>query len=193
MPALHSRPACWIAAGLAILMVATRFHHQGSSLALPDASLAVFFLAGWYLRSPIALAGLLAGAFAIDYIAIAYLGVSGYCVSPAYGFLIPAYAALWSAGRWAAPWHRQEDRFVIRRCILALSASTAAAFLVTEISFFLFSGRETGLAWTVYGSGMLEHFPGYLAATFLYCGLAFSLHSLLRPRSATTSAPVGPG
>ena len=36
----------WIGAALILLMAATRYNHFGSSLALPDASYAVFFLGG---------------------------------------------------------------------------------------------------------------------------------------------------
>ena len=32
---------------LAALMLATRFHHFGTALHLPDASMAIFFLGGW--------------------------------------------------------------------------------------------------------------------------------------------------
>ena len=34
-------------------MVATRFHHLGSLIHLPDASMAVFFLGGLCLRRPL--------------------------------------------------------------------------------------------------------------------------------------------
>jgi hypothetical protein len=36
----------WVLGVLALMMAVTRFHHQGSAFALPDASLAIFFLAG---------------------------------------------------------------------------------------------------------------------------------------------------
>src|SRR5690554_3136356 len=39
-----------IVLGLAVLMAATRSHHFASVTHLPDASWAVFFLAGFYLR-----------------------------------------------------------------------------------------------------------------------------------------------
>jgi hypothetical protein len=42
------------ASALAALRAATRFHHFGSAMYLPDASLAVFFLGGLYLRRALA-------------------------------------------------------------------------------------------------------------------------------------------
>lgn len=86
----------------ALLMVATRFHHFGTALHLPDASMAVFFLAGLYLRRHLAFVGFMVLAVALDWAAISYAGVSDFCVTPAYSFLLPAYAALWYGGRWYA-------------------------------------------------------------------------------------------
>lgn len=160
--------------GLAVLMAATRFHPMGSALNLPDASLAVFFLAGWFIRSPLVLAGFLAAAFSIDYVAITYAGTSGFCVSPAYGFLLPAYAVMWLAGRWAVS-SPAPDRASWKRWMPALFASTTTAYLITEVSFFLFSGRENGVDWATYGSGMIEHYPSYLAGTAAYAVLAYFL------------------
>lgn len=40
---------CLIGLTLAALMALTRYGHFGSAVSLPDASLAVFFLAGFYL------------------------------------------------------------------------------------------------------------------------------------------------
>ena len=87
------RTSLVIALLLAAVMAATRFHHFGSAISLPDASLAIFFLAGFYLRSPLLFAGFLAEAALVDYLAITYGGVSDWCISPAYVFLIPTYAS----------------------------------------------------------------------------------------------------
>lgn len=55
---------------LAVLMIVTRGHHFTSATALPSASLAVFFLAGFYLRSLIALPILIVLAGALDVAAV---------------------------------------------------------------------------------------------------------------------------
>src|SRR5450432_33899 len=91
-----------ILAVLAALMVATRLPMAGAALHLQDASWAVFFIAGFYLKDlwRWALPLLMAIAVAVDAMAIQYLWVSNYCVTVAYGFLVPAYASLWLGGAW---------------------------------------------------------------------------------------------
>lgn len=164
----------WPIIGLLLLMAATRFHHQGTAFALPDASLAVFFLGGWYLRDTRVFVGYLLAAFAIDYLAIAHMGVSDYCISPAYGFLIPTYAALWYAGRWAKSCCNPV------KTSLALWAATTVAFVVSNGSFFLFSGRLGGADGMAYSLGVLQDYPGYLFHTALYCAVVFGGALLVR-------------
>jgi hypothetical protein len=109
-------------------MAATRSDHFAGELHLPDASAAVFFLAGVYLRPMWMLSALLVEAAFIDYLAIAVGGVSSFCISPAYGFLLPAYGALWLAGRWYAVRHR----FAFST-LLPLAASVVIGGVVSEL------------------------------------------------------------
>jgi len=172
----HSR---WIMAALALLMAATRFHHEGTAFSLPDASLAVFFLLGWYGGGPLAFAGFFLAACAIDYAAIAHMGVSDYCVTPAYGFLIPTYAALWWAGRRSGRAH-VGDALPWGRIALALPLATTVAFVISNGSFFLLSGRLDGADWVAYSLGVLRDYPGYLGAAVIYSGCALALDTLAR-------------
>jgi hypothetical protein len=100
------RSAFAIGFSLAVLMAATCSHHFATALHVPDASWAVFFVAGFYLRPLWTFPALLALAGVSDYVAITSFGVSDFCMSPAYGFLLPAYGSLWFAGRWYAARHR---------------------------------------------------------------------------------------
>lgn len=70
-------PRAQLLAGFALagLMAATRFNHFGSPVSLPDASLAVFWLAGLYLR-PYWFALFIVEAGLLDWASIAG-GVSG--------------------------------------------------------------------------------------------------------------------
>src|ERR1043166_1758123 len=103
MLTLSRRHQVTIGTLLVLLMAATRSNHFPTiSNMLPDASWAIFFMAGFYLRTPWMLALLLGEAALVDCIAIGWAGVSDFCVSPAYIALLPAYSALWSAGRWYA-------------------------------------------------------------------------------------------
>src|SRR4051812_40251766 len=107
MLTLSRRHQLAVGAVLVLLMAATRSHHFPTiSNIAPDASWAVFFLAGFYLRPAWLLALLLGEAALVDCIAIGWAGVSDFCVSPAYIALLPAYSVLWFAGRWVAGRYR---------------------------------------------------------------------------------------
>ncbi|MFL6623673.1 MAG: hypothetical protein ACJ8NR_13860, partial [Sulfurifustis sp.] len=103
MPSLSVRSQAAVGVALIGLIVLTRGYHV-TTLAhvLPEASWAAFFLAGVYLRAVWAPALLFAVAALLDYTAVTWGGVSDFCISPAYAALLPAYAALWLAGRWYA-------------------------------------------------------------------------------------------
>jgi hypothetical protein len=170
-----------ILAVLAVLMAATRFHHTGTPWALPDASLAVFFLGGFYSGGLLPFAGLLIEAGLVDYWAIAHAGVSDYCVTPAYGFLIPTYAAMWWAGQWSARMP-VAGLLGLSRIAAALLVSTMLAFLISNGSFFVFSGRLAGADGLDYSLGVARDFPTYLGAALAYSGLVMGLVSLARFR-----------
>ena len=164
------RHTALIAVALALCMAATRSDHFAGELHLPDASAAVFFLAGVYLRPMWIAAALLVEAALIDYAAIAFGGVSSFCISPAYGFLLPAYGALWLAGRWYAARHR----FAFST-LLPLAASVVIGGLVSELfssgGFYFFSGRfEPNLA--EFGARIARYFPASLATLAFYVGVA---------------------
>lgn len=173
---------------LALLMLATRSDHFGSSLHLPDASLAVFFLAGLYWRGRFAFPLLLAEAALIDYIAIAHFGVSDFCVSPAYAFLIPAYAAPWAAGAWLR--HRIEwNGQALLPVAGSLLAGTSLAFLFSNGSFYGLSGRFSDLSWGAFIEQAAHYFPSYLAGPFLYVTLAAAVYGLIHTVQSLYTLP----
>lgn len=162
-----TRPQAVILGLLALLMAATRYHHFGSSLHLPDASLAVFFAAGFYLPQRKLLPLLLAEAALIDWVAIAIGGVSGWCVSPAYIFLIPTYASLWFGGRWYASRHSFSWSSTIP-FVLVLTLTASVAFLISNGSFYLLSGRFPDLSWVQYGERVMRYYGLYVGSVFAY-------------------------
>ena len=175
----------------AVLMAATRYHHFGSALHLPDASLAVFFLVGFYLRSFVYFPLLLVEAGLIDYLAITAGGVSDWCVTPAYGFLIPTYACLLYGGRWYAERHRTAWS-TLPWLFGAVFIATSFAFLISNASFYTLSGRFPDLAWAEYGARVAKYYPSYLTSTFVYIagGAVFqALFVLARPLAAWNEAP----
>ncbi len=171
------RHTALIALALALLMAATRSDHFAGELHLPDASAAVFFLAGVYLRPMWIAAALLVEAAFIDYAAITFGGVSSFCISPAYGFLLPAYGALWLAGRWYAVRHR----FALMS-LLPLAASVVIGAVVSELfssgGFYFFSGRfEPNFA--EFGARITRYFPSSLATLAFYVAVAAIVHAAL--------------
>jgi len=167
------------AVALMLLMAATRFHHFGTPFALPDASLAVFFLAGLWLGGRYLLIALLLEAGLIDYLAITQLGVSDFCISPAYVFLIPTYAVLWFAGQWCARFSVLTVANAIQQ-FAALALATSSAFLISNGSFFLLSDRVTNGSWAQYVDGVVSYFAPYLTATLIYGVIIFALVSIIK-------------
>ena len=172
-----------IFAGLVLLMAVTRGSHFGSAFALPDATLAIFLMAGFMLpRFTLAALAtfvfLLLEAGGIDYYAINVAGVSDYCVSPAYWFLIPTYASMWFAGHWFSAHQRNSWNS------LALFAgvawlSTSIAFLISNGSFFLLSGRFTDMSLAEYAARTAQYYPSYLGGSLMYLALAAAAYILM--------------
>ncbi|MGH8625637.1 MAG: hypothetical protein ACREYC_10310, partial [Gammaproteobacteria bacterium] len=150
MNGTKSMHAALITLGLAALMALTRYGHFSSALSLADASLGVFFLGGLYLRRWMVFPIFPVLAGTIDFLAITAEGTSGWCVTPAYGFLIPAYGSLWYGGRWCAG--RQGTAWAALGSELrALFIAVSLAFLISNGGFYLFSGYFQDLSLSEYG------------------------------------------
>ncbi|MBK9161710.1 MAG: hypothetical protein IPM27_09120 [Nitrosomonadales bacterium] len=174
-----------IFAALAVLMAATRDHHFGSMLHLPDASLAIFLLAGFYLPRW-AFPVLLIEAGAADYLAINFGGVSGWCFSPAYWFLIPTYFTLWLGGRFCAARYRFSLRGLGEFSGIAFAA-VCAAFLISNFSFYFFSDYFADMGVTQYAMHITRYFMQYLQGAFLYLAAAVLLHVVVAQSSLRRS------
>lgn len=168
---------------LVVLMAATRMHHFGSSLHLPDASLAVFLLAGFLVASPLLFGALLVEAAAMDYVAITHLGVADFCVTPAYWFLIPTYAVLWLSGRYYARIHQNTLRSLGLFSCVALAA-VSLAFLISNGSFYLFSGRYPDMSMSEYTARVAQYYLPYVTGAAIYLIPAVMLYALFT-RGAT--------
>jgi hypothetical protein len=175
---------------LAALMAATRMHHFGSPLHLPDASLAVFMLAGIFIASPLFFACLLLEAGALDYVAITHLGVSDFCVTPAYWFLIPTYAVLWYAGRYYARIHQHGWRSMGIFSGIAFAA-VSVAFFISNGAFYLFSGRYPNMNVAEYGARVAQYYPQYLTGGLLYLACAAALYVALTARGNIAAKTTG--
>lgn len=162
---------------LALMMAATRFHHF---LPVADASWALFFVGGFYLRgmSRWAFPALMLEAAAIDYIATSHLGVSSYCMSPAYAFLVPTHAAMWLGGWWLQSRASSDLKGLV---MLGVSAfvSITVAFALSNGGFHWFGGREAAPSITGHLHSFMTWYPHFLLMPALYIGLVASVHVLI--------------
>ena len=163
---------------LAVVMVATRFHHLGSLLHLPDASMAVFFLGGLYLRRHWQFALMLGLAVAVDWASVGYAGNSDFCITVAYAFLPAAYAALWYAGRWyAGRLQASVGSLLLALGVAALAAS--ASFAISNGSFYWLGGRYPEPHFTEYVARLWQWGPLFVRTTLTYVAVALVLHAVL--------------
>ena len=167
---------------LMLLMAGTRMHHFGSTLHLPDASLAVFLLAGVLVFSPLMFTALLIEAALIDYLAITQFGVSGYCVTPAYWFLLPTYAVLWFSGRYYARIHQNNLRSLGVFAGLSFAATTVA-FFISNGAFYLFSGRFAEISMAEYAGRVAQYYVPYLTGAVVYLIPAILFYVLITQRA----------
>ena len=154
-----------IAAAITFLMLLTRGSHVLTSVALPDASLALLLIGGLYLRKAAWFAFFVALATAIDFGAAAIDSIQAFCLTAAYWGMLPTYAVMWLAGVWLS---QQSNRFNVLKFATAGMLATLLAFLISTQTYYLFSGRFAN-------SGMLEtlqygwaYLPSYLGFTAMY-------------------------
>ncbi len=176
-------------ASLAALLAATRLHHFG---AVPDASWAVFFIAGFYLVRDArwAFPVLMALAVLVDWIAITRQGLSfwsHYCVSPAYWCLVPAYFAMWAGGTWLRRRVGGGAFADVARLVGSLAVAVVVCHLIAQGSFYWISSSvaEPTVAgwWKNYTDWLLP----YARVAAMYVGAAAMLHVLatrVLPRQA---------
>lgn len=161
---------------LATVLILTRGHHFPTlTQTIPSASWAIFFLAGVYLRSAWPLVALLGLAAAVDYAAIAWGGVSDFCVSPAYVALVPAYSTLWLAGRWYTTHYRLAPSTLLPLG-LAVIVGTAACELISSGSFYFYSGRVTDPTAAGFGRTLLAYLPRSLQSVVYWIVIATLAH-----------------
>jgi hypothetical protein len=177
MLTLSSRNQIIIGLVLTLLMVATRSHHFATLMHLPDASWAVFFLAGFYLRSNWALPGFLALTWVLDFSSFTWGGGSGFCLTRAYGFLLPAYSALWFAGYWFAKQYHFEWR-TLMPLVVAVLMGSAVCEVFSSGGFYFFSGHFIETGFTEFAGQLIKYYPSYLQSMAFYVSIAAAVHVL---------------
>lgn len=163
---------------LVLLMVATRGHHFATLQHLPDASLAIFFLAGIYITRVWFFPLLLAVAGLLDYVAITWGGVSSFCISPAYTLLIAAYGALWFAGRKYASIHKEQWLSLIP-LVIFMTVGFVLSEIISSGGFYYFSGRFADLSLTEFASRLTKYGPEMFSSLAFYVACTTVIHAVI--------------
>jgi len=131
---------------LTLLMLATRTHHFSAFNQLPSASIAIFFLAGMYLRSIKSFWFFYILSIVIDLSSSYFRGQLGDCLTTSYPALAFSYAAMFAAGFYSRPvWKSQNvinnALINIAKVALCLFVASSIAFAISNGSYYLFSGK----------------------------------------------------
>ncbi len=177
---------------LMLVMAATRLNHFG---AIPDASWAVFFIAGFYLHAhwrwmfPL----FLVNAVAIDYLVISGSGLnfwSHYCVSPGYWLLAPAYFSLWLAGQWTARAGRGLSLRLLGRTALAVVLAAVVCQILAQGGFYWFSDTVANPSLAGWWKNYTDWLPAYTLVMSAYVVVAAIVHVLLTALQRGHSATI---
>ncbi|WP_407275589.1 hypothetical protein [Halothiobacillus sp. DCM-1] len=185
----------WVLLLLAGSMAATRYHHFSDVLHLADTSWAVFFLAGLWLRARWVFPALLGLALGIDLISVVQDGAAmNACFTPAYPGLLLAYGALWLAGR-AAQRALDTGLVQILNRLGWATIGTLAAFALSNLTFWAFSGHFGALGLLDYADRVMPYLGRYIQSTLGYVliGLAVAHLGTLRLRAPANPAPFRQG
>ena len=181
---------------LALLMAASRAH-VFDHFSPPDASWAVFFIAGFHLRGwgRWAFPALMALAVGVDWWVITGQGIdfwNHYCVSAAYWFLVPAYAAMWAGGAWLRRRYAGARWDALGRLAFAFVLSVLACHLLAQGSFYWLSDSVTDPTLAGWWKNYSDWFLPFLRSTAIYVGLGVIVHvgvqqvvRLARPQDRT--------
>jgi hypothetical protein len=121
------------------------------------------------------LAGFLALAGFIDYAVITFGGVSAFCVSSAYLFLIPAFGLVWLVGRGLQARCRGAGWIPVMGIVSVVCAAFAYEVLASG-SFYFLSNRFAETSVMAFGARLIEYFPYTLAVASGYLVLAAVIH-----------------
>ncbi|WP_440874670.1 hypothetical protein [Thalassotalea sp. PLHSN55] len=158
-----------IFAVLTLLMLATRTHHFASLNHLPSASIAIFFLAGMYLRNMKAFWFFYLLSVTIDMASSYYRGQFGDCITTSYPALVLSYGVMFAAGFYARPnWQQKGRQINVLQVAFALFAASSIAFFISNGSYYAFSGKFPELSWAEYSARVDKYFFKYIVNPTFY-------------------------
>ncbi len=160
----------WIGVAFVLAIILTRASHFGTSVALPDATLAVLFSGGLLRFNLRWLVATIALAFAIDFYALGFAGVSDYCMSLGYWGLIPTYAMVWAIGRFTS---KREHPYALTTLAPAALTSTALAFVISNAFWYAFSDKVSTLSVYQFSLAVAQYFTPYVGYTMFYLAATY--------------------
>ena len=144
---------------LTLLMLATRTHHFASLNSLPSASIAIFFLAGMYLRNIKAFWFFYILSVTIDLASSYYRGQFGDCITTSYPALVLSYGAMFTVGYYSKPnWQQNTWQINIIKVALALFVASSIAFFISNGSYYTLSGKFPDLSWAEYATRVDKYY-----------------------------------
>jgi hypothetical protein len=159
---------------LTLLMLATRTHHFASLNNLPSASIAIFFLAGMYLRNMKAFWFFYILSVTIDLASSYYRGQFGDCITTSYPALVLSYGAMFIVGYYAKPnWQKNSWQVNTIKVALALFVASSVAFFISNGSYYALSGKFPELSWAEYATRVDKYYVRSISNPVFYVISAF--------------------
>ncbi len=178
---------------LALLMIATRPHHFASALHLPSASLAVFFLLGFFKSRHSTFWLFCALSVSIDLASSYARGSFGDCITRSYPFLAVGYYALWYIGQKCYfSLDRFGDKFLALNCfltLLGLFIASSFAFLTSNGAYYWLSGKFPDLSIAQYTARVSQYYLPYVQSPFLYVVTALLCYIIAHHLHQTKRVP----
>jgi len=144
---------------LTLLMLATRTHHFASLNHLPSASIAIFFLAGMYLRNIKVFWFFYLLSVTIDLASSYYRGQFGDCITTSYPALVLSYGIMFTLGFYTRPnWQQNAWQMNIVKVSLALFIASSIAFFISNGSYYALSGKFPDLSWAEYATRVDKYY-----------------------------------
>lgn len=165
---------------LALTMAATRISHFG---AFPDASWAVFLAAGFYLRGSLrwAFPLLFALGVLVDFLVISAQGLSfwsHYCVSPAYWFLLPAYAVMAFAGVQLRARHVSANAASAAWLVGLGLVAISVCFVISNGSYYWLADSVAAPSMDGWLKNLGDWYLPYLRSNAMYLAIGAFVHVL---------------
>jgi hypothetical protein len=164
---------------LSALMIMTRPYHFASALHLPSASLAVFFLGGFFLKTKKTFWGLFALSVSIDLASSYARGAFGDCITVSYPFLVVGYFALWQTGKYCFFNIQQTNiALAMTKNLVGLFIASSIAFFTSNASYYFISGKFPDLSWMQYSTRVAKYYLPYIQSPFLYVVLGLAIYCI---------------